>query len=59
MSTETNNKTELVFEIQLKLQLKTYNLAIRLNPRVILSILLPIAVKVISILLAHYGATAP
>lgn len=59
MSPKENNATEFIFEMNIKIQMKNYGFVIKANPKVVLSIILPILIKIISILLAHYGAVAP
>ncbi len=60
MSTKSNNKIpEITFEMNLKFQMKNYNFTLRVNPKIVLSILLPIIVKITSMLLNHYGVAAP
>lgn len=59
MSPKINPNSEIIFEMNIKVQMKNYTFAFRANPKVIVGILLPIAIKIISILLNHYGATAP
>lgn len=59
MSTQTNENNQKFFEVQFHIYGKTFGFSIKANPKVVISILLPIVIKIVSMLITYYGQTCP
>ena len=59
MDTQANKNPEFNFEMNLKIQVKNYSFKMKMNPKLIIGFLVPIALKVILFLIKNHGALSP
>lgn len=59
MSTQLNEKNQTFLEINLLLFKKRFGFTLKINTKIALSILVPIVVKIVSMILNHYGQVCP
>lgn len=59
MSTQTNEANQKFLEVQFQIRGKTFGFTLNVNPKVVLSILLPIVIKIVSMIITYYGQTCP